>query len=259
MKLQMVTARAGAGWVRLGMRTFLRQPLALTGLFFLFMTAMTLISQLPLIGVAVAMVLLPGGTLGLMAATREATLGRFPMPAMLITGFRGGAVELKAMLALGGMYAGGFLVALGASWLVDGGGFARVYLGGQSPAAEAMMAPAFQGAMWVFIAIHLPVSLLFWHAPALVHWHGMAPLKSVFFSFVACLRNLRALLVFGLTWVLVLMLILLAVTLLASLLGLAESSGSLFFPALLLMAAMFFCSLYFSFRDTFESLNQETP
>jgi hypothetical protein len=253
MKLQMIPARAGASWVKLGMRTFLRQPLALTGLFFLFMTAMTLISQLPLVGVAVAMVLLPGGTLGLMAATREATQGRFPMPAMLITGFRGGAVKLKAMLALGGMYAGGFLVALGASWLVDGGGFARVYLGGHSPAAETMMAPAFQGAMWVFLAIHLPVSLLFWHAPALVHWHGMAPLKSVFFSFVACLRNVRALLVFGLTWVLVLMLTVLGVTLLASLLGLGENSGTLFFPALLLMAAMFFCSLYFSFRDTFET------
>ena len=259
MMLQLVPARAGAGWVKLGMRTFLRQPLALTGLFFLFMTAMTLISKLPLVGVAVAMVLLPGGTLGLMAATREATQGRFPMPAMLITGFRAGAVELKAMLVLGAMYAVGFLVALGASWMVDGGDFARVYLGGESPAAEAMMAPAFQGAMWVFIAIHLPVSLLFWHAPALVHWHGMAPLKSVFFSFVACLRNVRALLVFGLTWVLVLMLGLLAVTLLVALVGLGENAGSLFLPVLLLLAAMFFCSLYFSFRDTFETPKPEAP
>ena len=259
MKLQLLAARAGARWVKLGMRTFLRQPLALAGLFFLFMAAMTLISKLPLVGVALAMVLLPGATLGLMAATREATQGRFPMPAMLVTGFRAGPAELRAMLVLGGLYALGFLCALGASWMVDGGDFARVYLGGESPSAEVMMAPGFQGAMWVFVLIHLPVSLLFWHAPALVHWHGMAPLKSVFFSFVACLRNFRALLVFGLTWVLVLMLTVLAVTLLASLFGLGENSGSLFFPALLLMAAMFFCSLYFSFRDTFEPPDGATP
>ena len=121
------------------------------------------------------------------------------------------------------------------------------------------MAPAFQGAMWAFLAIHLPVSLLFWHAPALVHWHGMAPLKSVFFSFVACVRNIRALLVFGMTWVLVMMLTVMAVTLLAMLLGLGENSGSLFFPALLLIAAMFFCSLYFSYRDTFELPPGDTP
>ena len=259
MKLQLVPARAGARWVKLGMRTFLRQPLALAGLFFLFMAAMTLISKLPLLGVPLAMVLLPGATLGLMAATREATLGRFPMPSMLVTAFRAGPQALRSTLVLGGLYALGFLGALGASWLMDGGNFARVYMGGETPSAEAMMAPAFQGAMWVFVLIHLPVSLLFWHAPALVHWHGMAPLKSVFFSFVACLRNFRALLVFGVTWVLVLMLTVLAVTLLASLLGLGENSGSLFFPALLLMAAMFFCSLYFSFRDTFEPPAESAP
>ena len=259
MSLQLVPARAGARWVTLGMRTFLRQPLALAGLFFLFVAAMTLVSKLPLVGVALAMVLLPGTTLGLMAATREATQGRFPMPAMLVTGFRAGPTQLRAMLVLGGLYAVGFLCALGTSWLVDGGDFARVYLGGESPSAEAMMAPAFQGAMWAFLAIHLPVSLLFWHAPALVHWHGMAPLKSVFFSFVACVRNIRALLVFGMTWVLVMMLTVMAVTLLAMLLGLGENSGSLFFPALLLIAAMFFCSLYFSYRDTFELPPGDTP
>ena len=113
--------------------------------------------------------------------------------------------------------------------------------------------------MWTFIAIHLPVSLLFWHAPALVHWHGLPPLKSVFFSMVACLRNLRALLVFGLCWMLVLMLALLAVSLLAALLNLGDSTGSLIFPVLLLMAAMFFCSLYFTYRDTFESPSGDAP
>ncbi|MCX7225857.1 MAG: hypothetical protein NT071_09690, partial [Burkholderiales bacterium] len=67
MKLQLVPARTGFTWIKLGIRTFLRQPLALTGLFFMFMAAMTLVSKLPLIGVPLAMVLLPGTTLGLMA------------------------------------------------------------------------------------------------------------------------------------------------------------------------------------------------
>jgi len=259
MKLQLVPARTGLVWVRLGMRTFLRQPLALAGLFFMFMAAMTVVSKLPLIGVPLAMVLLPGTTLGLMAATREAAAGKFPMPLMLLTGFRAGPQALRAMLILGALYTLGFLTAMGACWLVDGGGFVRVYLGGESPSAEAMLQPGFQGAMWTFIAIHLPLSLLFWHAPALVHWHGLPPLKSVFFSMVACLRNLRALLIFGLCWMLVLMLALLAVSLLAALLNLSDSAGSLIFPMLLLMAAMFFCSLYFTYRDTFESPSGDAP
>ena len=259
MKLQLVPARTGLVWVKLGMRTFLRQPLALAGLFFMFMAAMTVVSKLPLIGVPLAMVLLPGITLGLMAATREAAAGKFPMPLMLLTGFRAGPQALRSMLILGALYTLGFLAALGACWLVDGGSFARVYLGGESPSAEAMLEPSFQAAMWTFIAIHLPVSLLFWHAPALVHWHGLPPLKSVFFSLVACLRNLRALLVFGLCWMLVLMLALLAVSLLAALLNLGDSTGSLIFPVLLLMAAMFFCSLFFTYRDTFESPLGDAP
>jgi hypothetical protein len=35
MKLHLVPARTGLAWVKLGMRTFLRQPLALAGLFFM--------------------------------------------------------------------------------------------------------------------------------------------------------------------------------------------------------------------------------
>jgi hypothetical protein len=55
--------------------------------------------------------------------------------------------------------------------------------------------------MWVAMALYLPLSLLFWHAPALVHWHGVPPLKSLFFSLVACMRNFKAFTLFGLAWV----------------------------------------------------------
>ncbi len=252
MKLNIVPARTGAAWVKLGMRTFFKQPLALAGLFFMFMAVMTVASQIPVIGIALAMMLLPAATLGLMAATREATDGRFPMPIVLLAAFRAGKQQARAMLLLGALYALGFLLAMGASWLVDGGGFARLYLGGDTPTREMMLTSDFQAAMWVFIGLHLPLSLLFWHAPALVHWHGLPPVKSLFFSFVACLRNFWAFAIFGLMWLVVLVLVVLGVTTLAALLGNPGLAGDLLFPALLLMASMFFTSLYFTFRDSFE-------
>ena len=254
MKLNIIPARTGIVWVKLGMRTFLRQPLALAGLFFMFMAVMTVASQLPYIGLAIAMALLPAATLGLMAATREASDGRFPMPLVLLAAFRAGRQEARAMLILGGLYALGFLGAMGVSCLVDGGDFARVYLGGATPTREMMMEPAFQAAMWVFIALHLPLSLMFWHAPALVHWHGLPPLKSVFFSLVACLRNFGAYALFGLMWLAVLVLVVAFISTVAALMGNSEIAADLLFPALLLVATMFFASLYFSFRDTFEPL-----
>ena len=59
MKLQIVPAGQGVQWVKQGMRTFWRQPLALSGLFFMFMAAMSLLSMVPLLGNILALVILP--------------------------------------------------------------------------------------------------------------------------------------------------------------------------------------------------------
>ena len=53
------------------------------------------------------------------------------------------------------------------------------------------------------LALHTPLFLMFWHAPALVHWHGVSPVKSLFFSVVACLNNFGAFLTYGLAWLVV--------------------------------------------------------
>jgi hypothetical protein len=54
--------------------------------------------------------------------------------------------------------------------------------------------------MWFSLLLYLPLSLLFWHAPGLVHWHSIPPAKALFFSFIACWRNLTAFAVFFLSW-----------------------------------------------------------
>jgi hypothetical protein len=253
MKLHLVPARTGAVWVKLGVQTFAKQPLALIGLFFMFMALMSVASMVPMVGMPLAMTLLPAATLGLMSATREATQGKFPMPLILLTGLRSGKPQARAMLTLGVLYAAGFLTAMACSYLVDGGGFARLYLGGSTPTPELLQSGDFQAAMWVFIGLHLPLSLMFWHAPALVFWHGLAPVKSLFFSLVACYRNFWAFTVFGLAWMAIMVLLVLTISAIASLLGNPELAGTLLFPGLMLVASMFFTSLYFTFQDSFEA------
>lgn len=251
MKLNVVPASTGWLWVKLGLRTFARQPLALAGLFFMFISAMSVASLVPVLGNALALGLLPAATLGLMAGTREATLGKFPMPSILISAFRAGRAQARAMAVLGAIYAVGFLAVLGVSALVDGGDFARLYLVGGSITRELIENPAFQNAMWVSMALYLPLSLLFWHAPALVHWHGISPVKSLFFSAVACLRNFGAMTVFALTWVGLFIAVGMVLMVLTISLGQPGLIGILMFPTAMLLAAMFFSSIYFSFRDSF--------
>ena len=54
MKLNIVPARTGITWVKLGIQTFFKQPLALAGLFFMYMAAATLASLIPFVGVVLA-------------------------------------------------------------------------------------------------------------------------------------------------------------------------------------------------------------
>jgi len=251
MKLNIVPARTGLLWVKLGIQTFFRQPLAMGGLFFMFMAMISIVSIVPLIGSALALGLLPAATLGLMAATQEAHKGKFPMPSILISAFRAGRQRLRAMLLLGAFYAVGFLLIMGISTLIDGGKMARLYLMGGEVTREIAMAPDFQRAMWVTLALYMPFSLLFWHAPALVHWHGLPPVKSLFFSLVACFRNFWAYTVFGLAWVGVFMVGGLTLGLFAGLLAGPQAASVVMVPTVLLMASMFFTSIYFTFRDSF--------
>lgn len=253
MKLNVVPAKTGSEWVRQGIRTFWKQPIALSGLFFMFMAIMSVSSLVPVVGSFAALALLPAATLGLMAATREVDLGKFPMPIILAAGFRVGKERKRDMLVLGVLYACGFIGVMGLSALVDGGDFAKLYLVGGSLDTETLMKPEFQNAMWLSLLLYIPLSAVFWHAPALVHWHGVPAIKSLFFSTVACLSNWRAFLVFGLMWSFIFLSTALVLMLVSGLMGDASFASLAMLPAMLMLAAMFFCSSYFSFRDCFVS------
>ena len=255
MKLNVVRARTGLSWVRLGVRTFLRQPLAMGGLFFMFMGAVSVLSIVPLLGPPLALALVPAATLGLMAASREAEAGRFPMPLTLVTAFRQGPKNTQAMLVLGGAYAAALMLLM----------LLAALLAGEPPAApagdvtpEAMRQALADSNIWWLLFLYLPVMAGFWHAPALLHWHGVSPVKALFFSFMGCWANKGAMLVFLAGWMGVMLLVGLVLSLLAGLLGTAALQVILY-PLVLLMASMFHTSIWFTFRDSFIGDDTATP
>ena len=226
-------------WVKLGITTFFRQPLALAGLFFLYMAAIILLAQIPFIGLFIGGMLVPGATLGLMAAAAEAAKGKFPMPTVLLSAFRAGRARARAMLILGAIYTAGSLVATRLAILLAGSGDAPI------------AATEFDVTALVALALHTPLFLMFWHAPALVHWHGVAPVKSLFFSVIACFRNFGALAIYGMLWLGIFLGAGIVFGLLGTLIGGATMARAVMMPTALLLAAMFSTSIYFSFRDSF--------
>jgi hypothetical protein len=253
MKLQLVPARQGWLWMRQGIQVFWRQPIALSGLFFMFLGLMTLVSMVPVVGSLGALVLLPACTAGLMIGTREAAQGRFPKPRVLIAGLRASPTQRRQMLILGACYALGVIVLMLVSTLADGGDFARIYLLGGRIDADVVEQPAFQSALWISMLLYVPLSALFWHAPALVHWHNVPAAKSLFFSLMACLGNWKAMLIYMAAWAGLYTAIGLALVIFGTLLGSAGAVGLGLLPAMLMLTAMFFNSAYFTFKDSFQN------
>ncbi len=260
MKLHIVPARTGVDWVRQGIKVFWRQPLALTLLFFTTTAAMSLLSVVPLIGPVIALALLPAATLVMMEAAAETSLGRIPTPALIVNAFRTGRQRLGALATLGAIYAVLFLLIIGIASLVDGGKFASVYFGNAAITQEMAEGGDFMGATWVVMILYLPLSMLFWHAPGLVHWHNVPPVKALFFSFVACIKNIGAFSIFSLAWFGVFLGAGLAVSLVVTLLAVAGLGSSvvaaIMIATALALAAMFFTSIVFTFRDNFEPPNR---
>lgn len=250
MRLNLVKASAGATWVRNGIKTFARQPLALGGLFFLFIGVMSVLGIIPVVGGLASLVLLPAATVGILEATRFVEAGRFPMPKVLAISLTGDAGKRSAMLKLGGYYALAFLLSLAITMLIDGGEFARLYLVGGTLNEDTLRNSDIQAAAVVGTLLYIPLALLFWHAPALVYWHGVSPAKAMFFSLTACWKNLGAIVVFFMSWGAVFIGLALLVTLLSSVLGGGFLQAAVM-PLAMVLAAMVTVSVLFSVRDSF--------
>jgi len=247
VKLNIVPARTGIQWVKLGIQTFFRQPLALAGLFFMYFAATLVLFSVPFIGPILSVVLMPAATLGIMVASQQASTGRFPMPSVLLSAFRAGRQRLRAMLVLGVIYA----VASGAIMLI-----ASLFMASSAPVADPAATPTREDVLraaptvLLLALIQSPMSILFAHAPALVYWHGVSPGKSLFFSIVAFWRNLGAFALYAVTWLLVGFSLLALVSVLFAVFSTAPSLQGVA-PVALMVSVMVITSLYFTFRDCF--------
>jgi hypothetical protein len=250
MQARIVEARRGAIWLADGWRLFRAAPLGWLALVFAYWIIMTLASVVPIIGVAAASVMVPAFSVGFMAAARAASR-RGPVElGLLFEGFRH---HRNSQLVLGVIYFACLGLLLAATMLVDEGALATWMLTGKRPDEETLQSDDFLGALALAALLYAPVLMMFWFAPPLAAWHGIAPIKALFFSFFACLLNWRPFLAYGAVsalFALALPLLLLFVLMLASF---KIAAMSLVFPLLLVLLPTLFASFYASYRDIFGS------
>ncbi len=226
-------------------------PLGWLALVFGYWLAMTILSLVPAVGLAAASILVPVFSVGFMAASRAAARGQPVELAMLFTGFR---ERLPVQLALGAAYLAALVVVIGGSALADDGALAKWFLTGQRPEVEALQSDRFLGAIGAAAALYAPVMMMYWFAPLLAAWHGMAPLQALFYSFFASLMNWRAFLAYGSAVAFILFV--LPATVLMLLLfvsggALRVQPMALVLPLVLIMLPTLLASFYASYRDVF--------
>jgi uncharacterized membrane protein len=251
MQIASLPAMTGRRWVFEGFSLLRRYPVPLLALTFLYLLLLMASTLLPLAGPFAPMLLTPLLAIGVMHAVRSADRGQTPGPSMLFAGFReAGGNAWRPLLVLGVANAVSTLAALAFASIADGGTLLRIATGQVDPEDPALREGSLVWASVLFMVVYTPVQASLWYAPMFVAWHRIAPLKAMFFSLVAVLRNKGAFFVYLLSWFLVALVASLAIQAMKLVLGASPLLISLVLsPLSLLVLTALYCSFWPTYRD----------
>ncbi|MCX8086048.1 MAG: BPSS1780 family membrane protein [Rhodocyclaceae bacterium] len=263
MQARQLPAERGAFWLLEGVRLFRRNPPLISALTLAYLLILQLLAVLlPGLGPILLPLILPALTLIVANGCRLVDLNRPPTKAGLLHGLSGNG---PAMLRLGGLQLlGAVLLLLLNMALGDGNDpFAAMEQaanppnlgGGETPPADPAAEAAMLGALARLLLLASPLIIAFWFAPFLVGWERVPPVKALFFSTVASLRNWRAMLFFGLATLFFAAIVPgFILIVLGQLSGMALSAAFIALRLILVffVAPVLTASIYVSYRDIFQ-------
>jgi len=255
LHLQQVPAANGRLWIRHGFRVFQRQPMAFLGLMGLALLGSVLLTAAPFVGPLLGLMAIPLSSLGFMLAThlvlqkKRPTPGVFLAPLKLTPERRNRQLVLSASFALIAL-----AILLGASAIDGDATRAMLDLMAKNGSPEEFAKVADWRILWGALLRLGGLALLsvpYWHAPALIHWGGQGVGQALFSSTLALWRNKAAFALNGLLWAAIFMALSGVITLLFTALGLVQLAPPFMLVAGMVVWAVFYASLYFSFVDCF--------
>ena len=258
MQVRTLPASAGWAWLREGLALLRRQAFAFTALVILYSMALMVLANLPLVGLPLAALLVPFGTLGITAAGRDAQRNVMPLPSLLIEGFKG--PQRNALLRLGLVHAGLILLMVVITTL-----FARDELANWKVVEGQVDAASVAGnvpwdAIAVMALVYMPILMLTWFAPQLVAWHRQPVGKAMFFSLFACWRNKWPFLVLGLVLGALVLAVSWLTSMVLSLLGTSPALGSMLLaPIALVLTSIAYSTQYPIYHSVLEPRPEVPP
>ncbi|MCX7166330.1 MAG: BPSS1780 family membrane protein [Rhodocyclales bacterium] len=244
MDARRLPARHGALWLLAGFALFRRHPPLATAITFGYLLTVIVVNLIPKIGPFLLPLLLP--TLTVMLANGCRAIDR-RLPFASETLMKGISEHRAGLARLGGLH------LVGSSLLVLGG-FALGDPINISDGLDPQEAMALATDLAVILLLASPMLAAFWFAPLLTAWDGVGAVKSLFFSFVASVRNWRAFMMYGLALVLVGAIVPGMILITAGLISpvlLNIFSVALRMLLIFVLAPTMVASVYLSYRDVF--------
>ncbi|HUH59017.1 MAG TPA: BPSS1780 family membrane protein [Candidimonas sp.] len=255
MQAAILPFTSGWSWIQEGFKLFKRQPMAM--FFWSLMTGflITVSYLIPLFGQMALIASTPILTFITLSACRNIASGRPMLLSMWLEPLRDQATR-RRLFGLGLAYlvcclAGGFLATLP---YMDG---LMAAMDAEGSIDEEALIAAMRGPFITFALIYIVISALFWHAPALIGWHGVKITQALFFSMVACWRNKFPFLVYGASWAAIFFAVQMVGSFLATL-GISPGTVQMMLtPVNIMVAAVLYCSFYPAYVSVFGSQTPE--
>ena len=231
---RVVRASRGADWIAEAFALFRQQPGVWIGILVIWLVLSTVIAAVPVLSV-LGTFLNPVFTAGIMLGCASQARGEGLRVEHLFAGFRSGRVGPLLMMTVWTLLlaAAGLVALVAVVWPLFG-----ALKGLHAPSPEELLGALGLGRLlwFAFAALTLAalLAMAVWFAPALIVFRGVSALDAMKLSFRGCVRNWRALAVYGL--LAAVMLILAALPLLLG---------------LLIAVPVLMVSIYTSYRDIY--------
>lgn len=201
MEPQRLEANTGLQWIKKGYALFKQAPLLWIVLLAICFVAAATLSSVPVIGEPLASLLMPVVIIGLMAGCRSLEMGDELELAHLFSGFQ---KHTSHLITLGGIALVSQYLIFGVMLMVGGATLVAILTGTQAAEPEVFREAIAGAGAAVMIGAALFTLLLMamQFAPMLVFFRDIAPIAAMKLSLQAFTRNVAAMFVYGMAFLL---------------------------------------------------------
>ncbi|MDI1299041.1 BPSS1780 family membrane protein [Methylotenera sp.] len=199
LESRQVPAGNAWAWIVSGFNLFKANPVMWIVILLIYLAIIIPISLIPVIGSVVSTLLAPVFAAGMMWGCKALVLKQDLEINHLFEGFKKNTAQL---ISVGGIYMLSLLMIMVMVVLTLDKDTIELLMKGQevSPAqANAMVLPMLTAMLFI-----LPILMAYWYAPVLIGLHNLKVLEAMKLSFIACLKNMLPFLLYGLIFMLIL-------------------------------------------------------